>query len=605
MSGSAPTCVVCRRDYRANPDVLLPALGTPLARNARFAAVLRDQQHMQRGASARRCRNNPDKAAAYEDLVTISPALRKLLHRISTGIDAALEVYGADWKRLYPDASGGLDETAPLTALLRDAAASGLNHVAAHGVRAAVRALRDESGQAIAYVVVKTEEHDAAGSERRLKELGELVHAAIEVELASSATVEIEQRQSMRFLAALRFVSGLSGVNSEQELLQPLVQAAALWFDVEATAYRREFSGEYVRLAALPHVERGRYPKTLKLRDERSSQPRILSTTELEEIDWPTSTGDVVLVPLGPAEHPSWVLLLAGGARGDAQRLFAALAAILASALEQPAIKKARELTLRLSECLASGSPPAAASMVVQEISRVFSAPRVELLLRRGERAETIARVGEPAELSDAADWTASVVLGDRLEFPLPRSGDAFARLIVLARPEAPFSPTILPVADAALRVLEVWLSARELTESLVLTVEAAPFEKRLEEELERARTSRREFALLLVDVSAISAPSEQEQIRNLLDVLRPELRGSDLVGSLERGVIAALLGHVTADSAASVEKRVRLRLSETARKKRLPVVLLGQAAFPSGGESLAALVARARAQAAPVAGAS
>jgi len=529
-----------------------------------------------------------------EHPLIVSATLRTLLSRICTRVDANVELYDNSWKRMYPEHDDEAESS--LKASCRAAAASGSPHLSAHGVRAAVHPLRDDRGEAIGFLVMSAAEHDADASERRFNDLAELARVAVEVELASGATLDVEHRRSMRFCAALRFVSGLSDVASERELLQAVVQAAAIWFDVEASVYRREFTGDYTRFAAVPFVEQGRHPVTLRLGSVGHTEPTILSTADLEEIGWPPPLENVTLVPLGASGNVPWLLLLA--AHPEAQHLFTVIRGVLASALEQQAIGRARELSSRLSESLlARSSQEEAATALVHEISRTFSVPQVQLLFRHGGRAETIAAAGEPTVLTPRGDWNTQVVAADRLEFPLPRSGEALARLILVGTPEAPFSPAILPVIDAVLRVLEVWLVTVERTGSGA-TLETVPFERRLEAAVQRAREGQRKFALLLVDVSAIAASGESVNIGSVMDVLRPALRDSDLVGPLGQGEIAALLGEVTPDTAASVATRVRLRLSETARKKRLPRVLVGQAAFPSGGESLAALVARARAQA-------
>ena len=81
-----------------------------------------------------------------------------------------------------------------------------------------------------------------------------------------------------------------------------------------------------------------------------------------------------------------------------------------------------------------------------------------------------------------------------------------------------------------------------------------------------------------------------------MIQIVRSELRSSDLLGQLAGGDIAAVLVRTSSEGVASAAVRVRQRLDAMARERRLPAVVVGHALYPGAGpDSPARLVARAR----------
>jgi len=79
--------------------------------------------------------------------------------------------------------------------------------------------------------------------------------------------------------------------------------------------------------------------------------------------------------------------------------------------------------------------------------------------------------------------------------------------------------------------------------------------------------------------------------VYRVLDGVKGELRGSDLLGLVGPGRIAALLVHTDVRGAASVFPRVRSRLVTLARTVGAPAVRLGRAVLSDDCKTASALL--------------
>ena len=114
-------------------------------------------------------------------------------------------------------------------------------------------------------------------------------------------------------------------------------------------------------------------------------------------------------------------------------------------------------------------------------------------------------------------------------------------------------------------------------------------FERRIQEEVERAKRFNLGLGLVLI------GPGELSHARMTFDTVaaavRPELRASDLLGRLRTGMMAVVLVHAGADGAESVTERLSALLS--ALMPELPGVQLGRAVFTPECTSAEELIAR------------
>ena len=178
----------------------------------------------------------------------------------------------------------------------------------------------------------------------------------------------------------------------------------------------------------------------------------------------------------------------------------------------------------------------------------------------------------------------------------IPVSPDTSADLTLVGT--GPLGPGAAALVQTWVKALRPWLAEVALGGSRPRAVEADPetsvFERRIQEEVERAKRFNLGLGLVL-----IGAGEPLSHARMTFDTVaaavRPELRASDLLGRLRTGMMAVVLVHAGADGAESVTERLSARLS--ALMPELPGVQLGRAVFTPECTSAEELIARARRQ--------
>ena len=241
----------------------------------------------------------------------LSSSLSQLLERARTGFGLEVEVIDATLRHVYPDATtalGRMIERSPVVRQsLRDALAGGRPE-----------RLDDESGleyqlfplrrkarvrQAQALMAVRRSESGVGASDDQ-EAWPELARAIVEADLAAADALTDERHHSRRLLATLRFLKHLVQVDTESDLAQAIVQAAAVWFDVDARIFQRDLAGDFVLHTTLPgaHVEEA--AKRLGSHSFAGGADAV----RLGPIpEWGQSAGgsEVVLVPLSADGNPT------------------------------------------------------------------------------------------------------------------------------------------------------------------------------------------------------------------------------------------------------------------------------------------------------------
>ena len=120
----------------------------------------------------------------------------------------------------------------------------------------------------------------------------------------------------------------------------------------------------------------------------------------------------------------------------------------------------------------------------------------------------------------------------------------------------------------------------------------AADFARRIEEELARAKRFDRDLALVVVESGVLAWP--QETTDRLVDVLRGELRGSDVLGLVGERRVVVLLIETHESAVGTVVRRLRDRLGRAIPELKLPALVLGQAAFSTSCATADALLSQA-----------
>jgi GGDEF domain-containing protein len=570
--------------------------------------------------------------------MVVSPATWDLIERLRPDLDVAVDVFDTSLAPLLPESSqdwavrlrqaaenrepdGGRDRLLSAVRTGRHLLFSdqglriGLFPVRYHrevaGVLAVAIAERRTLPAADEAPEVEGPRVSPEGIDRRIERIGWSLRAAIEADIALWEKLDQAEHRARWSDSTLHFLEYLHTCGSDVELFTAVVQAAAVWGDVDARVYRRTLNDCYVLDASLPFRE-GDAPAAFDaaLVDGRGTPARIASIAELELLGWRGGVGEVVLMPVGPAgQPPMWLLALAGTADERLASVFGTLARTLSVRVEQLMLARAADIAARLHVRLLApqSSVPAAAAVLLKELLTALPAAQARLLAHdpaTGSR-RLLASVGGtlfglhpgPAPMGELQ------LSPERLLVPLEIGAGAPAVLDVWASLGAPFSAADAFVAREVAKWIEAWLAGawRGLATGAALPFgERERFEARLEEELERARRYRYETGLLVVAVGrGPEAGRSPEAGRDLLtgasaEAVRSQLRSTDLLGELSDGRLAALLVQADAAVVDAVASRIQQHLRALPRQGGEPPAALGRAAFPSAGETLADLLAAA-----------
>jgi hypothetical protein len=319
-----------------------------------------------------------------------------------------------------------------------------------------------------------------------------------------------------------------------------------------------------------------------------------------------TGGADVVLVPLSVGGNPDWVLALIGGFPQDAESLFAVLGRIVGVQLATIRAKQRDRIRDDFHALIEQGGavPDLLAVRLVRELAERTGAAYASLVLIREGRERRLVSIGSatgvPAVESESSrdrQFTPS-----RFTCTLPLGDTAFAALDLRPSPGEPFRRDAELVARVAIRVLQTWLRGAEpslgdLTRPSVRP-EVSEFVRRIEEELERAKRFDLRLSLVLISGPVSSGDGFTALMQ---DAVRQELRGSDVLGTMNEDQVAALLTHTDGAGSNQVVGRLRRRLGETASRLNVPGVRVGYAAFSPECRTADALLSQAARDAQPV----
>ena len=414
--------------------------------------------------------------------------------------------------------------------------------------------------------------------------------------------------RTRRLAAVMRFVAQMRDAPGETELIDSLVQAAAVWFDLDARAYRRGLDGRDTLTVHLPGADLADDPGTVAVGDlvSRDAACRVSSLSELEQLGWRGQQTELLLLPVMAADRIRWVLAIPGSVDHETEDLLLLVCRTAGGVIERQDARRAQEIGARLGRRMSEGRESFQARVrgLVEELEAVFGASGVRLSVRAGGRRPlTLASVGGPwnGSVPPPLDAGAGVLEAGRLAFGLALGNEGVGVLEIAGRPGIPFGIHEAAVAGAAAGAVGAWLSGVSSSAGRLREVEdlaaPPPFEREIQTELDRARRLSLKGGVLVATVPGL--PSDPGVLSAVIQVVRSELRSSDLLGQLAGGDIAAVLVRTSSDGVASAAVRVRQRLDAMARERRLPAVVVGHAMYPgAGGDSPLSLVARARREA-------
>jgi hypothetical protein len=538
----------------------------------------------------------------------VSPAISQLLERVRLRFGLDVEVLDAALNRVYPDdatdLSRAIDESAVVRRSLFEALTDGrVERLKVEGLHYRLYPLRQSSvgRQAIGLLAIRAGNGDGLGPSD-IEPWSDLARTVVETDLGSGETLADERLRSRRLTGAVQLVDYLHGVTDEAALGQAIVEAAAVWYDVDARIYRRDLSGEFivdvclpgVRLAAESHRLRADFAVGIgKIR-------RLTSTADLGQL---SANQDAVLVPLGDGSGYDRILVLLGSVPVDAELVLGLLARVAAERFAAFANASREQARQAFDSILGHTErvPELTAVHLLQELARVVNASSGALTLLRRGQTRRIAAIGAAA--APEGVWPLeSQFSTDRFLCVIPLAQKDAALLDLRPALGRGFGAEDALVARVCATALRPWLAGTLTSlEGMALTLDiddldSPLFLSRIKEELERARRFDLRLSLLLVEVRA-----PLETLAQLQEALRRELRGSDVTGAMGRTRIAAILTHTDALGLDNVVRRVRQPLADIAERLNLSDLKLGQAAISPDVRTADALLEVALRHAEPV----
>ena len=420
----------------------------------------------------------------------------------------------------------------------------------------------------------------------------EVLRGAIEADLSSREDIDGERQQARAVRGALKFVTYLAAATSEHEVADAALQAAAIWFDADARVYRRRPGGDFVLAASLAGAA---VPETARVVSE---QALGLNTpfVRVAPLAGVSSVREAVVVPLSSSGQADWVLVVNGAVPEEADVTLEALGRVLGVQLERLAMVRRDEARAQFEAVLvrsersdATGARPSELTAIdlLRELVSRTGAESAAIWINKGDAVRRMAAVGAVAGRTEQ-------VPGDVQVRSIDLGGERTATLELRTAVEAPLGADAPAVLDACVSVLTSWLpaAARPEESTVLLPSAVAGFVRRIEEELARAKRFDRDLSLVVVDAGA--RPWPQETTDRLVDVLRAELRGSDVLGLVGDRRVVVLLIETHQRAVGTVVRRLRERLGRAIAELQVPALVLGQAAYSNDCTTADALLTQA-----------
>jgi GGDEF domain-containing protein len=531
------------------------------------------------------------------DTLTFSPAAWVLLEMLQQQTGLSLEVVHV-WLHPVrqgpsPDYAGAIEEPAVADAVMKAVRTGEVRVESMRGLSFGAFPLRRAREVVGCLIVSWRPESDEApvADPVTIERTGALARAALESDLLLNAQVLQAQGLTRRLHGILRFLGQLGTYENDREVMHAVLQAATVWFDLDCRIYQRQPDGGFALAASLPGAEhpasavRLEAPRAQQLIDGR----RFPSAGDLDDLGLSGRRDEVLALPVGIA-RPEWLILLAGPVDANADLTFTAIARVLGGELQARELARLEQWQDRLG-CVPLDmlrTPERVMLRLLEELAADAGAQAGRLTLLEQASDRTLAAVGaQPAagEGGQAAFSTeAAVSPGRRIRLDLWTAG-GFGRAAAAS-------------AEAWVKAVRPWLGEALATiaaeaQRFEQAVEVASFERRIQEEVERAKRFNLGLSLVLIGADQLST-AQPAALDAVAAAVRPELRASDLLGRIRGGVIAVLLVHSGMEGAESVTERVRQRLASAAGAPPVATVQVGRAIFSADCASADALISQA-----------
>jgi hypothetical protein len=552
--------------------------------------------HQERHA---RLRNGSRLSIQLTKTTMLSPGILQMLDQVRSEFGVEVEIVDANLAENWPlagDAPARMLAGPELRTLGLGVLREGRTTVVSiEGRQYRLVPLRNQrSATPTALLAMRIAAQDRAAGQRQASETEawvEVLRGTIEADLSMRDEIDGERRQARAVRGALRFVTYLASAKTQRELAEGAIQAAAVWFDADARVYRRRPDGEWSLVAWLPGAQ---------IPTDGRALPE--STFGAAPLVRPSAVAglpggrDGLVVPLSTTEAAEWVLLLVGPIPPDADVMVDALGRVVGLQIER--LAQARDTALRAAfeERLRIERPVELTALdLLRELVLRASGTGAALWIQHGEDLRRLASVGTNANpvagpLLD--EWRCGGTLQVR---SIDLGANRLARLELRTAPDAPFDADAPAVVDALIGVLRGWLpgAVRPMPQAgASLPSMVAGFAKRIEEELARAKRFDRDLSLVVVESGVL--PWHEESVDRVFDVLRSELRGSDVLGLVGERRVVVLLVETNRSAVGTVVGRLRTRLCQVIPELKLPTLLLGQAALSKECATADALLSQA-----------
>jgi hypothetical protein len=423
-----------------------------------------------------------------------------------------------------------------------------------------------------------------------LQTVGLLARGILENDLVRTRQLARGSERVRRLQGILRFLGQLKSLHGGSDMMQAVVQAATVWFDLDCRIYHAAPDGSYALLAALPGVD----PPELRPRldggrlREICAARHVTSMADLEFLAGPARRGSALV--LGAGLDDEVVLVLIGVIDDEVELTFGAIALAIGGELQIAARARLEHWRRRLTE--RSAAPGVAHERVllqmIEELCVFVGAAGGRVSVQRGDVQRTIAALDASGEAGERLMRSDPERSHQRV---LPVGPDARLHLELWGRP-APFTADPLAEVDAWGQALVPWVAVSGVVggdEPLAAgDAEEAAFERLVHQEVERAKRFDLGLALVLIE------PAGALPHAALTDVVRTQLRASDLYGPIRGGRLAVVLVHSGPEGARSVVRRIGEKITGLLSDTQRAAVRLGQAVFSSEVPSGEALIAEA-----------
>lgn len=430
-------------------------------------------------------------------------------------------------------------------------------------------------------------------NEARIEGAGLLARTALEADLSLNDQLIDVRYRNRRVHGILKFLLQLGAdPDNEREMMKAVIQAATVWFDADCRIYQRQPDDSFLLAAMLPGATEQRGGVRLEpMRVEKLvASRRLPSAGDLEELGLHGRRDEVLVLPVGPASRPVWLLVIAGTIDQEIELTFSAIARVLAGVLQTREAARVERWQQRLAAFM----------------SEPHRAPERVILSLLEALATGAGAVGARVTVIGPGESRALAALGQTAKPGQEKAGDEGISENIEVGPETRLRVTLWPAPGAAriaaadlrswVTALRPWLlhTVSNLTEEPVVADPAfmSTFERRIQEEVERAK--RFNLGLGLVVIGASPEPAAAAVLENLLDALRPDIRASDLTGRLSGDMVAIVLVHTEAVGADTVLTRVKRRLESMGSGRHKRLVHLGMAVYTPEVASADGLIAEA-----------